>query len=116
MKKQKGMQYRPEDVAFKKKSEDFTLTEVKSDGGKNDFYRFAPYVKDIDSLARFLQLNGAEFNILKSLTCNIGQRHNGTDNVREVKKCLHYAVERMLWSGLNKEEILSQVKKQLEEK
>jgi hypothetical protein len=88
--------------------------EVKSDGAKNNFYRFADYVKDIDSLARYLKLNGAEFNILKSLTCNIGKRHNGTDSIREIKKGLHYSVERMLWYGIDSEEILNQIKKQLE--
>lgn len=83
-----------------------------NDGGKNDFYTFAPYVKNVDSLSRFLGLSFAEGNILKSLTSNLGDRHDGTDAKREAKKCLHYAVERMLYT-FSSEEILSQIQKQL---
>ena len=85
---------------------------MSNDGGKNDFYTFAPYVKNVDSLSRYLELSGAEFNILKSLTSNLGARHVGTDSKREAKKCLHYAVERMLYT-FTPQEIFSQIQKQL---
>jgi len=93
----------------------FRVTEVESDGGKNNFYTFPSFVTNIDSLARYLDLNGAEFNVLKSLTAKLGARHSGTDEKREVKKGLHYSVERMLWKGYNADEILEQVSKQLGE-
>lgn len=65
--------------------------KLKNDGGHNDFYDFPEWVKNIDTLAEYLQLSFAEGNILKSLTANLGNRHNGTDRNREINKCLHYA-------------------------
>ena len=91
-------------------------SENISDGGSNSFYIFPKWVCDVDSLNRYLKSNSAEGNILKSLTSNIGVRHDGTNKKREVKKCLHYSVENMLWEGFNEEDILIQVKKQLEDK
>ena len=60
-------------------------------GGHNSFYDFPLWVNNIDKLAEYLQLSFYEGNILKSLTANLGQRHNATDKTREVNKCLHYA-------------------------
>ena len=84
-----------------------------SDGGSNSFYVFPTIVKDVDSLCRYWKLSSAEGNILKSLTANLGARHTGTNVQRETKKCIHYSVERMRWNNFTDEEILNQVKKQL---
>ena len=66
----------------------------KSDGGKNSFYDIPEWVLNVDDLAEYLDLRGDEFNILKSLWTNIGQRHDATNPLRESKKCLHYADRR----------------------
>lgn len=97
--------------------EAFTVAENKntSDGGSNSFYIFPLFVCDIDSLARYWKLSVPEGNILKSLCANLGSRHGGTDKKREVRKSLHYAVERMRWEGFTDEEILAQVQKQIED-
>lgn len=89
--------------------------KTESDGGKNNFYTFPKYVNNIDSLARHLDLNGAQNNVLKALTVNLGNRHNGTNPSREAKKCLHYAVENMLWNGFSQQDIIDQITKQLGE-
>lgn len=84
-----------------------------SDGGSNSFYVFPEWVVDVDSLCRYWELSSAEGNILKSLTANLGSRHSGTDKKREVRKSLHYSIERMKWEGFSDVEILEQVKKRL---
>jgi len=61
-----------------------------NDGGKNNFYDFPSWVTNIDTLAEYLQLDGYDFNVLKSLTINLGERHDGTNPERELKKRLHY--------------------------
>ena len=102
----------------KQVSEDyFTVTEttlsseVESDGSSNSFYVFPDYVCDVDSLCRYWNLSSAEGNILKSLTANLGSRHGGTDKKREVRKSLHYAIERMRWNEFSDEDIIAQVEK-----
>ena len=85
----------------------------ESNGGSNSFYIFPDFVCDNDSLCRYWELSSAEGNILKSLTANLGSRHNGTNKKREIRKSLHYSVERMRWNDFSDEEILEQVKKQL---
>jgi len=62
-----------------------------NDGSKNSFYDFPEWVTNIDTLAEYLQLDGYDFNVLKSLTVNLGERHAGTSKSRELKKRLHYA-------------------------
>lgn len=63
------------------------------DGSKTSFYNIA-HCEDYDDLAEYLQLDGFEFNIGKSLFANLGNRHDGTNPQREAKKCLHYAIRR----------------------
>ena len=87
---------------------------MNNDGGKNNFYKFPDWVEDVDSLARYLRLTPPEFNIMKSLTSNIGKRHTGTNKTRELKKSLHYVIERMLWEDISSDEIFEQVKKHLD--
>jgi len=86
-----------------------------SDGGSNSFYVFPEWVCNIDSLNRYWRTSSAEGNILKSLCANLGSRHGGTDKKREVRKSLHYAVERMRWEGFSDEDILAQVQKQIDD-
>lgn len=62
-----------------------------NDGSKNSFYAIPEWVEDLDDLAEYLKLDGFEFNILKSLWVHIGTRHSGTDEKREINKCLHYS-------------------------
>ena len=62
-----------------------------NDGSKNSFYDFPEWVTNIDTLAEYLQLDGYDFNVLKSLTANLGERHAGTSKKRELNKRLHYA-------------------------
>lgn len=112
-----------EDISVKKDtyseaiSDSFTVTEttcnleIESDGSSNSFYVFPDYVCDVDSLCRYWNLSSAEGNILKSLTANLGSRHGGTDKRREVRKSLHYAIERMRWNEFSDEEIMAQVQK-----
>ncbi len=77
--------------------EAFKITEVSdtmtgaNDGSKNSFYDFPEWVTNIDTLAEYLQLDGYDFNVLKSLTLNLGERHAGTSKEREIKKRVHYA-------------------------
>jgi len=89
---------------------------VSSDGGSNTFFAFPSWVVDVDCLCRYWQLSSAEGNVLKSLTANLGSRHDGTDKKRETKKCLHYAIERRLWNGFDRNDIEKQVKKHFEDK
>ena len=75
-----------------------TSEDTKSganDGGKNDFYAIPDWVEDVDTLSEYLELDGYEFNILKTLWHRKGNRHDGTNPKREAKKCLHYANRRM---------------------
>ena len=46
---------------------------------------------NIDTLAEYLELDGYDFNVLKSLTVNLGARHAGTNKARELNKRLHYS-------------------------
>ena len=62
-----------------------------NDGSKNSFYDFPEWVTNIDTLAEYLQLDGYDFNVLKSLTVNLGKRHAGTSKKRELNKRLHYS-------------------------
>ena len=61
-----------------------------NDGGHNSFYDFPKWVTNIDTLAEYLDLDGFDFNVLKTLTYKIGKRHAGTNEMRELKKRLHY--------------------------
>ena len=65
--------------------------EIISDGGKNSFYEIPNTVNDVDDLCEYLELNFAQGNILKSLWINKGQRHKGTNELREAKKRVHYS-------------------------
>lgn len=73
------------------------LLEEKNsnDGGHNNFYDFPHWVTNIDTLAEYLKLDGYDFNVLKTLTVNLGARHDGTNIKRELNKRLHY-VERAI--------------------
>jgi len=86
--------------------------EIKSDGGKNNFYKFPEWVDDIDSLARYMKWSFSEGNLAKSLTTNIGSRHSGTNSLREKKKTVHYAIDRLLTEA-TPDEIVEQVLNQL---
>ena len=65
-----------------------------NDGKKNSFYTIPDWVKDVDDLAEYLNLSFDEGNILKSLWTKLGNRHSGTNPMREANKCLHYAGRR----------------------
>ena len=64
---------------------------MQNNGSKNKFYEIPKWVKDLDDLSEYLQLDGFEFNILKTLWIHKGNRHNGTSKEREINKRLHYA-------------------------
>jgi len=89
--------------------------KIKSDGGKNNFYKFPKWVNDIDSLARHMRWSFSEGNIVKSLTTNLGNRHDGTNSLREKKKTVHYAIDRLLTEA-TPDQIVEQVLKQLDYK
>lgn len=81
------------------------IKEVVSDGSKNNFYEIPVWVKDLDDLSEYLKLDPYEFNILKTLWIHKGKRHNGTNELREINKRLHYAEksrEKYLRSGKDK--------------
>ena len=71
------MEIDSEDLKFNSVIKD-SWEDVDNDGGKNNFYNFPDYVNNVDSLARYWKSTGAEFNVLKSLTANVGNRHLGT--------------------------------------
>ncbi len=79
------------------------------DGSKTSFYNIA-HCEDYDDLAEYLELDGFEFNIGKSLFANIGNRHDGTSPEREAKKCLHYAIRRA-FKKLGKDETARMMQK-----
>lgn len=64
---------------------------MQNDGSKNKFYEIPEWVKDLDDLSEYLELDPYEFNILKTLWIHKGKRHTGTTNTREINKRLHYA-------------------------
>jgi len=64
---------------------------MQNDGSKNKFYEIPGWVKDLDDLSEYLELDPYEFNILKTLWLHKGNRHNGTNNTREINKRLYYA-------------------------
>lgn len=64
---------------------------MQNDGSKNKFYKIPKWVKDLDDLSEYLELDPYEFNLLKTLWLHKGNRHSGTDNTREINKRLHYA-------------------------
>ena len=65
--------------------------KVKSDGKKNKFYEIPKWVKDLDDLSEYLDLDPYEFNVLKTLWIHKGKRHDGTNESRELNKRLHYS-------------------------
>ena len=81
------------DEAIKEVSVDINeeIKEVVSDGSKNKFYEIPDWIKDLDDLSEYLNLDPYEFNILKTLWMHKGKRHNGTNELRELNKRLHYA-------------------------
>ena len=79
------------------------IKEVVSDGSKNKFYEIPNWVKDLDDLSEYLNLDPYEFNVLKTLWIHKGKRHNGTNELREINKRLHYA-EKSKEKYLRKEE------------
>jgi hypothetical protein len=60
-------------------------------GGENDFYAIPDDIKDLDDLSDYLELSPALFNILKTLWVNKGNRHTGTNRLREAEKRLYYS-------------------------
>lgn len=79
------------------------------DGSKTSFYNIA-HCEDYDDLAEYLELDGFEFNIGKSLFANLGNRHDGTNPKREAKKCLHYAIRRA-FKQIGREEVRKMMRK-----
>jgi len=74
----------------KKECKDVKLTGT-NDGSKNDFYKFPDWVKDVDTLSEYWNLDFYDGNVLKTLTLNLGARHEGTSKKRELNKRLHYS-------------------------
>ena len=64
-----------------------------NDGFKNNFYKFKPWVYDVDTLAESLNLDGFLFNVLKSLFGVTISRHDGTNPERDLNKLLHYSLK-----------------------
>lgn len=73
----------------------FKIKEQKNNGLKNSFYQIPEWIKDLDDLSEYLKLDPYEFNILKTLWIHLGDRHDGTNEVREVNKCIHYSEKRL---------------------
>jgi len=72
------------------------MSEKNNSGLKNNFYVIPEYVKDVDDLSEFLNLDGFGFNILKSLFGLNKSRHNGTSPSRDSEKMLHYSIKNLL--------------------
>ena len=72
------------------------MSKHKSDGGKTDFYNIPNWVKDVDDLAEFLNLDGFLFNILKSMFGINKNRHEGTNSERDSRKLIHYSIRNYL--------------------
>lgn len=66
------------------------------DGGKHNFYDIPPYVHNVDSLCQYLKATGPIFNIVKGCFSVKGDRHSGTDALRDAKKIVHYAIRHQL--------------------
>ncbi len=66
-----------------------------TDGSKNSFYDIPDWVCDADDLIEHLRLSFDEGNIMKSLWCKLGDRHKGTNPVRDARKGLHYSERRL---------------------
>lgn len=82
-----GLRSHPQSKQFKESIEQ----SHNKDGSKTDFYNIPEWVKDADDLAEYLELNFYLGNVLKTLWCNKGKRHDGTNKPREDKKRLHYS-------------------------
>lgn len=72
------------------------MSENRNSGLKNNFYVIPEYVKDVDDLSEFLNLNGFGFNILKSLFGLNKSRHNATSPIRDSEKMVHYSIKNLL--------------------
>lgn len=66
-----------------------------SNGLKNSFYEIPSWVEDLDDLSEYLQLDPYEFNTLKTLWLHKGNRHDGTNELREINKAIHYSNKRL---------------------
>ena len=86
-----GMADAMEGVEFNITEHEPEQTNGQNDGGENPFYKLPEWVQDADTLSEYLDLDPYQFNILKALWANKGQRHAGTDRAREANKALHYA-------------------------
>lgn len=77
-------------------STELLLNSIESDnnGGKTDYYQLssAPFpINDFDDFAEWRELNGFQFNMGKVMwTFNVG-RHDGTNQIRDLNKVIHYA-------------------------
>jgi len=67
-----------------------------NNGLTNDFYKIKEWVVDVDDLAESLNLDGYQFNILKSLFGLNKSRHNGTTPLRDSNKMLHYSIKNLV--------------------
>ena len=70
--------------------------ENNNNGLRNNFYEIEEFVVDVDDLSESLNLDGFQFNILKSLFGLNESRHNGTSADRDSYKILHYAIKNVL--------------------
>lgn len=69
-----------------------------NNGGKTDYYQLssAPFpINDFDDFAEWRGMDGFQFNMGKAMwTFNVG-RHEGTDEIRDLNKIIHYAKRRI---------------------
>ena len=70
------------------------IDEANEDGGKNPFYDISK-CDDVDDLCELWELDFFMGNQLKTLLANVGNRHSGTNKLREAKKGVHYADRRL---------------------
>lgn len=92
--KDRNLWYSYEDLElFSKEETKSNCEDNKSnlDGSKNSFYEIPKWIKDLDDLSEYLELDPYEFNILKTLWIHKGNRHQGTNEKRELNKRLHYS-------------------------
>lgn len=93
-----------------------------NNGLTNNFYRIEKWVKDVDDLAESLNLTGNLFNILKGIFSTKGDRHAGTNQIRDSFKMIHYSIRHTLSlkrkddRSISTADILVEIYKQLDEK
>jgi len=85
------------------------VKDNNNNGLTNNFYKIKSFVKDVDDLSESLNLDGFQFNILKSLFGLNKSRHNGTSPLRDSNKILHYGIKNLVKYHRDKDKDISDI-------